>query len=1087
MGKSATIMFAAKITGNTLVRFNMSSRVTIDDMLGKVTLVQTDRGEDFQFVRQPFTVAFQDGLWLLLDELNLAQDTVLQCIEAALDNNVLVIHDSSSATDHSKIISKHPNFRLFATQNPNSGMFKGKREKLSASFLGRFRPLAFQELPEQEWIDVISKKLCPHFDVHTAEALAAKMVSSFHVKVQARLYNKQIRFPELEAYAEISIRELLKWVEHLCWYKKGEDKWPRTSEDRILSFEAWGIYGSRFRGSGRSQIEDQIKVCGWPPPEISVRQWHVNKSPEKRQAQLVLDDIALSIKIPMMTVVDKWTKTLQTPFDPMLWPKVEKAHISTLELFIDDKFIKTHGLYYISESWVWEFLVEAERKKLLEEGDPIKLAQLGAALYSARVRHTKSKSMIVEIFANAFGVQSKTIDLHQVKTSIEPEWPKVLTPRILRVCKQIAWALRTEHPVLISGAEGCGKSECVLMLGVFQGVLVRQVCLTLETEPSLLVGQLMPNDKPQGSKIEWQDGEVTQAFRNGDWVLLDNLNQAEASVLERMNPVMEQEPNWVLTENGETNPLKMAPGFRIFSTMTPPDRSFGPSGTELSPALYNRFSVIHMENISFDDEDSCRAEINLIARAALPDTMQTDVPLTLQLCWHIVQEMKARRNGFGAQTFRDICRLINSTYLIGIKYPNLSFASCLWSAFTVCIASQIKDNKTKQAISESVKELLTKAHPKELAVPDFLGPVEEAEHILTPSREAHARAVMACVACSMPVLLEGPAAVGKTSLISFLCKHLQKTGQNIKLERVNNTDTTTIQDYLGSYLPAGGAFVFKKGALFRAMECGSWFLADEFNLADPVVMSMLSPLLEGKGRIQVPGSDKVVVAAPTFRFFATQNDAKYASRHSLPVSLRNRFLEVQVDEFPKDELTNIIFKRKEANRKKPRLDTSACQSIAKAYYELMNTPHSRISMREVIKLLHRQALFNEPTWTTTGLSLLGARLNPSSSAYTELAGILGVSQKLSSLSVEQKGDSVVFREGALSVTLPRVNLKESSLWKGGKPPPDTFLRSLIRLAFAVHAQEPVLLVGPTSYKSLLVDTWTEITRSSFSKADTNSL
>jgi len=50
----------------------------------------------------------------------------------------------------------------------------------------------------------------------------------------------------------------------------------------------------------------------------------------------------------------------------------------------------------------------------------------------------------------------------------------------------------------------------------------------------------MPNDKPQGARIEWRDGEITQAFKNGEWVLLDNLNQAEASVLERMNLVMVQ-------------------------------------------------------------------------------------------------------------------------------------------------------------------------------------------------------------------------------------------------------------------------------------------------------------------------------------------------------------------------------------------------------------------------------------------------------------------------------------------------------------------------------------------------------------------
>lgn len=94
------------------------------------------------------------------------------------------------------------------------------------------------------------------------------------------------------------------------------------------------------------------------------------------------------------------------------------------------------------------------------------------------------------------------------------------------------------------------------------------------------------------------------------------------------------------------------------------------------------------------------------------------------------------------------------------------------------------------------------------------------------------------------------------------------------------------------------------------MENGWWFLADEFNLADPVVMCMLFPLLEGKGQIQVPGTDKIIVAEPGFRFFATQNDATYASRHQLPASLRNRFLEVQVCEFPKNELPQIILKRK---------------------------------------------------------------------------------------------------------------------------------------------------------------------------------
>jgi midasin (ATPase involved in ribosome maturation) len=56
-----------------------------------------------------------------------------------------------------------------------------------------------------------------------------------------------------------------------------------------------------------------------------------------------------------------------------------------------------------------------------------------------------------------------------------------------------------------------------------------------------------------------------------------------------------------------------------------------------------------------------------------------------------------------------------------------------------------------------------------------------------------------------------------------------------QLERVNNSASTTIQDYLGTYVPSGAGFVFQPGALYRAMVHGDFFLADEFNLADPAV------------------------------------------------------------------------------------------------------------------------------------------------------------------------------------------------------------------------------------------------------------
>ena len=156
VGKSATIDAAASPTGNKLLRFNVSSRVTIDDFVGKVELTANDQ---FGFTKQPFTKAFENGSWLLLDEVNLAPDQVLQRIESAVDSGKLIFSNPSNAADPTCSITQHPDFRLFCTQNLNSCFFQGKCEELSSSFLSRFRQVHFEELSAAEWKTVVRRKL----------------------------------------------------------------------------------------------------------------------------------------------------------------------------------------------------------------------------------------------------------------------------------------------------------------------------------------------------------------------------------------------------------------------------------------------------------------------------------------------------------------------------------------------------------------------------------------------------------------------------------------------------------------------------------------------------------------------------------------------------------------------------------------------------------------------------------------------------------------------------------------------------------------------------------------------------------------
>jgi hypothetical protein len=74
--------------------------------------------------------AFKDGLCLLLDEVNLAPQSVLQCMEAAINSQQISIEISG----------------LIAPQDPDAKRFALKRETLTTKFLSRFTPIAFPEI-----------------------------------------------------------------------------------------------------------------------------------------------------------------------------------------------------------------------------------------------------------------------------------------------------------------------------------------------------------------------------------------------------------------------------------------------------------------------------------------------------------------------------------------------------------------------------------------------------------------------------------------------------------------------------------------------------------------------------------------------------------------------------------------------------------------------------------------------------------------------------------------------------------------------------------------------------------------------------
>lgn len=102
--------------------------------------------------------ALRHGHWIVLDELNLAPSDVLEALNRLLDDNrELFIPETLER------ITPHPNFLLFATQNP-PGLYGG-RKILSRAFRNRFLELHFDDIPQEELAMILEKrcKIAPSY------------------------------------------------------------------------------------------------------------------------------------------------------------------------------------------------------------------------------------------------------------------------------------------------------------------------------------------------------------------------------------------------------------------------------------------------------------------------------------------------------------------------------------------------------------------------------------------------------------------------------------------------------------------------------------------------------------------------------------------------------------------------------------------------------------------------------------------------------------------------------------------------------------------------------------------------------------
>lgn len=156
--------------------------------------------------------------------------------------------------------------------------------------------------------------------------------------------------------------------------------------------------------------------------------------------------------------------------------------------------------------------------------------------------------------------------------------------------------------ILLTGGTGVGKTTHILQMAARIKQPVLRINFNGETRMSDLIGKVSVIN----GETHWTDGVLPKAMRNGYWLLLDELDFADPAVLSLLHPVLEEDSQLVLKENGGEI-IRPHANFRVFATANSigamEDRAGAYDGTNrMNEAFLDRWQVILVNNLPEKEE-----------------------------------------------------------------------------------------------------------------------------------------------------------------------------------------------------------------------------------------------------------------------------------------------------------------------------------------------------------------------------------------------------------------------------------------------------------------------------------------------------
>ncbi|KAL4918208.1 P-loop containing nucleoside triphosphate hydrolase protein, partial [Aspergillus aurantiobrunneus] len=566
-------------------------------------------------------------------------------------------------------------------------------------------------------------------------------------------------------------------------------------------------------------------------------------------------------------------------------------------------------------------------------------------------------------------------------------------------------------------------------------------------------------------------GKIVRALRNGEWVLLDEVNLASPDTLENIASLLhhgsEGSPSVLLSEAGDVERVFGHPDFRIFGAMNPATDA---GKKDLPPGLRSRFTELYVQSPDNELDDLLSLIKKYLGDLTLSDSRAVSDLAQLYMEAKKLSNENKLTDGAGQRPHFSIRTLVRALIYAADHAQVYGLRRAIFEGFSMSFLTVLSQESERLLTPllekyifsnvKNIKALLgqTPRPPNDgnehvqfkhyWMRKGHLIPEEQPHYIITPFIEKNLKnLVRASSTRRFPVLLQGPTSAGKTSMIEYLAK---VSGN--KFVRINNHEHTDLQEYLGSYVSNDdGTLRYQEGIMVEALRNGYWIVLDELNLAPSDVLEALNRLLDDNRELFIPEMQEVVHPHPNFMLFATQNPAGlYGGRKVLSRAFRNRFLELHFDDIPESELEYILKERSQ-------IAPSFCTRIVSVYRKLsllrqanrlFEQKNSFATLRDLFRWALRQADDREQL-AINGFTLLAERVrNPQ-----ERAAVKAVIEEVMKVNIDEE---VLYSTSEMDKRAPNLRqLTPGIVWT------KAMRRLYMLVSTAIENNEPVLLVGET--------------------------